>query len=407
MCQSVSESSMNAYSTRSSPPQKDFVATIPTSCESPQMTQPPIDHFSASSPNSTNTDHRDSLRMLDANLNRANEALRTLEDIARFRDLATAQITYKNLRHQLQAITRNWPNPEIWAARHAAADVGASQKTDSERVRAGGLADIAIAAANRLQQSLRCLEEVSKYQFPDSAQAIEKLRYESYDLNATSLLSLQRDLEFLRHSRLYLLADCQLPLPEFSQRIADVSRAGVDLIQIRDKQKDAVELLEYVKSALAAVDFQRTRIIVNDRADLARLSNCFGLHVGQTDLSVQQSRSILRPEAIGGLSTHDVAQVNEAIAQGADYVGCGPTFPSSTKSFASFSGIAFLEHARPLLEKANTPGFAIGGIHASNIKEVIRAGFRRVAVSSSIWNATSPKDEAKRLREELGTEAVG
>jgi thiamine-phosphate pyrophosphorylase len=346
-------------------------------------------------------DRRDSLRMLDANLNRANEAVRTLEDIARFRDLAAAQFGYKNLRHSLQAITKNWPAQEIWSSRHAAADVGTDQKTDSELVRSGGLTDIAVAAANRLQQSLRCLEEIAKYLFPESAQAIEKLRYASYDLNAASLLSLQRDVAFLRQAKLYLLVDCQLPLPAFSERVADVSRSGVDLIQIRDKQKDAVELLAYVKASREAVNDQQTRIILNDRADIARLSPCFGLHVGQSDLTIGQSRSLLRPESVVGMSTHDVEQVKAAIALGADYVGCGPTFPSTTKSFQSFSGIPFLEQARPLLEEANIPGFAIGGIHAENIREVVRAGFQRVAVSNAIWNAEKPGDAAKRIREML------
>jgi len=365
------------------------------------MSQPAAEKSSDFSTPEPQGDRRDSLRMLDANLNRANEAVRTLEDIARFRDVATAQFGYKNLRHSLQAISKHWPASEIWSSRHAAADVGSDQKTDSELVRTGGLTDIAAAASNRLQQSLRCLEELAKYLFPESAQAIEKLRYASYDLNAASLLSLQRDFLFLRQAKLYLLVDCQLPLPAFSERVAEVSRSGVDLIQIRDKQKDAVELLAYVKASCEAVNDQQTRIIVNDRADIARLSPCFGLHVGQSDLSIDQSRSLLRPESVVGMSTHDVEQVKAAISLGADYVGCGPTFPSSTKSFESFSGVAFLERARPILEEANIPGFAIGGIHAQNIQEVVRAGFQRVAVSNAIWNAEKPGDATQRLREML------
>jgi thiamine-phosphate pyrophosphorylase len=365
------------------------------------MSQYPVDRSADSPARWLHPDRREALRMLDANLNRANEAVRTLEDVARFRDLATAQRNYKTIRHTLQAIVKNWPNDEILAARNAASDVGSDQKTDSELVRSGGLYDVAIAAANRLQQSLRCLEEVAKYLFPDSAQAIEKLRYASYDLNAASFLSLRRDVEFLRQSNLYLLVDCQLPLPVFSERVADVSRAGVDLIQVRDKHKDALELLAYVEAACNAVDSQHTRIIVNDRADIARISNSFGLHVGQTDLSVGQSRMLLRPESVVGLSTHDVEQVRAAIEFGADYVGCGPTFPSSTKSFERFSGVAFLEQARPLLEESNLPGFAIGGIDETNILEVVKVGFQRVAVSKAIWNAESPGDSAKRLKAAL------
>ena len=343
-------------------------------------------------------------RLLDANLNRAFEALRTLEDIARFQDQAAFQSQYKILRHQLRATTQQWSHDLLHASRDAGHDVGRESKTSSESSRIGGLYEIAMAASQRIQQSLRCLEEASKFIYPNSAAAIEAVRYQAYDLNALLLLSQQRDLVFLEQAKLYVLAHCQLPLKAFVQRVRELSRAGVDLIQIRDKQTDARELIRYTQSAIEAVDEKQTRIIVNDRADVQQCTTSFGLHVGQTDLRVAQSRSLIRPKCILGLSTHDLEQVLEAIAAGVDYIGCGPTFPSDTKDFSIFAGLPFLNEVTAFLcgTGSRMPAFAIGGIDLSNLKSLLETGMRRVAVSKAIWDAESPSGAAESFKQILG-----
>ena len=342
-------------------------------------------------------------RLLDANLNRAFEALRTLEDIARFQDQAEFQSRYKILRHQLRSTTQEWNHESLYASRDAGHDVGRESKTPSESSRIGGLFEIATAASQRIQQSLRCLEETSKFIYPNSATAIEAVRYQVYDLNAQLLLSQKRDLSFLAQAQLYVLAHCQLPLKAFVQRVSDLSQAGVDLIQIRDKQMDAQELIQYTQSAIEAVDGKQTRIIVNDRADIVQCTTAFGLHVGQTDLSVAQARSLIRPTCVLGLSTHGLGQVREAIAAGVDYIGCGPTFPSGTKNFPSFAGLPFLRDVVSFLQDSGSrmPVFAIGGIDLSNLKPVLETGARRVAVSKAIWDAESPSGAAESFKQIL------
>ncbi len=339
--------------------------------------------------------HQESLaahRLLDANLNRAFEALRTLEDVARFQDQAAFQSKYKILRHQLRAATQDWNHEQLYASRDAGHDVGRETKTNAESSRSGGLGEISAAASQRIQQSLRCLEEVSKFIYSNSASAIEAVRYQVYDLNAQMLLSQKRDLVFLKQARLFVLAHCQLPMKAFVQRVSELSHAGVDLIQIRDKQLDAQELIRYTQLAIEAVDEKQTRVIVNDRADILQCTTAFGLHVGQTDLSVAQSRSLIRPTSILGLSTHDSDQVRDAIAVGVDYIGCGPTFPSSTKNFSSLAGLPFLREAFTLLQDAGSsmPAFAIGGIDLARLKPILETGVKRVAVSKAIWEAEQP-----------------
>jgi thiamine-phosphate pyrophosphorylase len=338
-----------------------------------------------------------SLRILDANLNRSFEALRTLEDIARFSDFESLQHRYKELRHALRAAASNWDSAGMLASRHAEGDVGKDFKLPSETQRSGGLVDIASAAAGRIQESLRSLEEIAKSTSPATSPQIEAIRYQVYDLNAKLLLRLKRDVAFLQASKLYVLADCGLELPEFIRRVVELSRGGVDLIQIRDKTADPRRQIDYALAARNAVDEAKTRIIMNDRADLAVSSGVYGIHVGQTDLSVAETRRLVPNPMVIGLSTHDLQQIEQAIQCGADYIGCGPTFPSQTKSFDEFSGLDFLRSAAERLEGSGLPAFAIGGIQLTNVSEVVRSGIRRVAVSQALWHSKAPENDAKRF----------
>jgi thiamine-phosphate pyrophosphorylase len=216
-------------------------------------------------------------------------------------------------------------------------------------------------------------------------------------------LACQRDLGFLQQAKLYVLVDCQLAIDAFGRRISEISQAGVQLIQIRDKNADAIRVSEYFQVAQESVESSATRVLINDRVDIAATTNAAGVHIGQEDLPVRSSRRILQPWQYLGLSTHDLGQVQNGVSMGVDYIGCGPTFASQTKSFDSFSGIPFLRQAASWLQ-ANAPAvpaFAIGGIHLENLPQILEAGFARVAVSSCVWNAQNPPHMAEKLRQML------
>ena len=357
-------------------------------------------HMDSSNSGKSQADSIACHRILDANLNRTMEGLRTLEDLARFQNHGSIQNRYKTLRHDLQRFTSDWDKSALLASRNASDDVGRTTKTESEGSRSHGATDIAEAAAQRVQQSLRCLEEFAKFLYPDSSAGIESLRYQVYDLNAQFLLAQKRDLAFLAKSKLYVLADCQMPIADFQTRIASISRAGVDIIQIRDKQIDAKQIIEYTDAAIAVVDPSQTRIVINDRADVLNCTQAWALHVGQTDLSVTQARSLIPGRCVLGLSTHDLQQVKDAIVVGADYIGCGPTFASSTKAFESFSGLDFLQSVVNFLnqEQVSLPAFAIGGITIENLPNVLATGARRIAVSHAVWKAESPSKATEQMR---------
>jgi thiamine-phosphate pyrophosphorylase len=343
------------------------------------------------------------LRMADANRNRVMEGLRTLEDLARFSGFGGLQSKYKEARHRLQGSLQALDSSELLSARDTRGDVGCEVKTASEFQRPNAAVSIGQAAGARVEQGLRVLEECAKVIAPEAAASIEKVRYEVYDLNAALVLAISRDLEFLSQARLYVLVDCRLELDRFAQRIREISEGGVQMIQIRDKERNTKDLVEYIRVAMETVDTKLSRIIINDRVDVAQGVGAAGVHLGQEDLSVGMARRILTPVQYVGLSTHSVAQVAQGAVLGVDYIGCGPTFPSQTKSFDRFSGIEFLTAASGWLQE-NQPGlaaFAIGGIHLENIQQVLQAGFFRVAVSQGVWGAAKPREAALRFREIL------
>ena len=137
-----------------------------------------------------------------------------------------------------------------------------------------------------------------------------------------------------------------------------------------------------------------TLFVLNDRPDLAALAHADGVHVGQDELSVKEVRAIVGPEMLIGVSTHSIEQARRAVLDGANYLGCGPMFPSGTKEFRELPGIDFL---RQVSQEISLPAFAIGGITAENLRLVRAAGFCRVAVSGAVADATEPVAAARQL----------
>jgi thiamine-phosphate pyrophosphorylase len=324
------------------------------------------------------------LRIIDANANRAAEALRTIEEYVRFvvNDAQMSQAT-KSLRHHLVTIMQLVPLRDRSVARESQFDVGRNLTTIEETNRANVLAVVA-AAFGRLKQALRCLEEYSKTMFSDAAELFEQLRYDAYQLEKMVITASLTD-ERLVRANVYAIVDGQGDSDAFCRRINELCAAGVDLIQLRDKSLNDKVLLERAILLRRVIDAaERTPLmIMNDRPDLAVLSRADGVHVGQAELSVEQTRRIVGIDALIGVSTHSLDQVKQAVIDGANYIGCGPVFVSETKKFAKFLGVEFL---RQVVNTTTVPVFAIGGISLDNIGEISAVGFTRVAVSACLTN---------------------
>jgi len=337
------------------------------------------------------------LRILDAAANRAREGLRVAEDFVRF-VLDDRHLTEqcKQLRHDLSALLDQMPGEQLLAARETQADVGTSLTTPAEGHRRDA-AEVLSANFARLQESLRSLEEFGKLIDPAWAAEIKQLRYRSYTLHRAVEIT-RGSIKRLANARLYVLIDGRATLDEFRQLAQSLITAGVDLLQLRDKKLDDRQLLERARLLRDLTRETSTLLIVNDRPDLAALCHADGVHLGQEDLIVKDARAIVGPDALVGVSTHSIEQARQAVLDGANYIGVGPTFPSGTKQFENFPGLDFL---RAVAAEIRLPAFAIGGITPANLTQVLATGITSAAVSGAITSAPDPAAVARDLIEIL------
>ncbi|WP_055589257.1 thiamine phosphate synthase [Streptacidiphilus griseoplanus] len=206
----------------------------------------------------------------------------------------------------------------------------------------------------------------------------------------------------LADARLYLCTDArrtQGDLPEF---LDAVLAGGVDIVQLRDKALEAAEELEILQVFADACRRHGRMLSVNDRADVAHAARPDVLHLGQGDLPVRYARAVVGDGMVIGRSTHAEAEVDAAVAEpGVDYFCTGPVWPTPTKPGRHAPGLGLVEYAAKL--QPARPWFAIGGIDAGNLDQVLEAGARRVVVVRAITAADDPgaaaADLARRLRE--------
>jgi thiamine-phosphate pyrophosphorylase len=200
--------------------------------------------------------------------------------------------------------------------------------------------------------------------------------------------------ERLRISRLYVLADGRNDAAEFERLLVGLVESRVDIVQLRDKRMPDRQLIARARLLREITRGTDTLFVMNDRPDLALLADADGVHVGQDELSVEDVRRIVGSDRLIGVSTHSIEQARQAVLDGADYLGCGPTFPSSTKDFAQFAGLEFLKQVAAEL---TAPAFAIGGVCIENLPDVLEAGFRRIAVSAAITQSADSRESAQQL----------
>jgi len=190
-------------------------------------------------------------------------------------------------------------------------------------------------------------------------------------------------------ARLYLITGARPDLESFLEAAVC---GGVDLVQLREKTLADRELLPVLEDARAITRRLDVPLVVNDRPDLAVLVGADYVHVGQDDMPAAAARRFGIPV---GLSTHSPAELDAAEA---DYVGVGPVHATPTKEGRPAVGLELVRYAA---EHARVPWFAIGGIDAGNVADVVAAGATRVAVVRAIGDADDPERAAAELRAAL------
>lgn len=329
-------------------------------------------------------------RVLDANVNRACEGLRVLEEIARFllghAGMATRA---KDLRHRLRTAV---PAAAV-ADRDTAGDVGTAIQGADEG-RREHLPVLLRANAQRVAEALRAIEEFAKLAPGPLAAAIEALRYLVYDLERDLLARLPA--WRLWQERLYVLVDTSCTDDPVGVAAA-AARGGAGVIQLRAKaldQRAYRELAARVQEAVAG----RALFVVNDHAAVARILAADALHLGQDDLEPADARLVVGPLCALGVSTHHPEQLERAQAAGADYVGIGPMYSTTTKPHEAVRGPGLLAAVAPCLR---VPSYAIGGLDAERIAGLKGRIPHGVAVAGAICRAPDPERACAELREVL------
>jgi thiamine-phosphate pyrophosphorylase len=204
----------------------------------------------------------------------------------------------------------------------------------------------------------------------------------------------------LADARLYLCTDARRDRGDLAEFVAAALAGGVDIVQLRDKTggqpleaRQEIAALEVIGDACRR---HGALLSVNDRADVALAVGADVLHLGQDDLPVATARKIVGDDMVIGRSTHDVAQTDAAAVEaGVDYYCTGPCWPTPTKPGRAAAGLPLVTHAAGL--DTDRPWFAIGGIDAGRLPEVLAAGATRIVVVRAITEADDPTAAAREL----------
>ncbi|MHC4395853.1 MAG: thiamine phosphate synthase [Planctomycetota bacterium] len=338
-------------------------------------------------------------RIIDANFNRAREAIRVIEEFCRFA-LNSSSLTAraKHLRHSLSSCIGKFDAGQLVSSRDTLGDVGVGQTVDNQ-LRRSGLNDCFTAGCKRLTEALRVLAETTQTLDPSAAERIEKLRYATYTLEKDIVTFSDTTAKFKR-VRLYIVITSNLPADVLSltHRCA---AGGADCIQLRAKSIDDDKLfalaVEFVQICKAA----NVLSIINDRVDIAVAAGADGVHLGQNDLSAGQARKLQLTPLITGKSTHSPEQLETACLEYPTYVSLGPVFATATKPTAEAVGLDYVNRSVEMLADSGIGHVAIGGITLDNVREVLNAGASTIAVCSAVAEASDPTAACLELKKEI------
>ena len=196
---------------------------------------------------------------------------------------------------------------------------------------------------------------------------------------------------------LYLVTPARIAAGDVAGMVTELKEAGVDLLQLREKDMEAGDLIRAGEPIRDACRAAGVPFIVNDRPDVALALEADGVHVGQNDLSAQVARRILGAKIVGA-STHTTEEIDDAMEDMPDYVAVGPVYETPTKPGRPAVGLDLIAYAA---RTVTLPWFAIGGVNADTLDEVLGAGARRVVVVRAITEAKDPAAAARSLRDRL------
>ena len=335
-------------------------------------------------------------QIIDANLDRAREGLRVLEDWARFalgrKDIVKSIKNFRqNLGKQHLKVykeSRNFIQDDCAGLSHP------------EQFKRNNAYSIISCNAARVQEALRVIEEFSRDHNQILSNISSEIRYEIYNLEillleAESNYSLRK---ILNENDLYFIT---IDTENLFEKIKNILEGGVRIIQFRFKQgKDSENLKFAIKVRELCNDFGAL-FLINDRVDIALACNADGVHLGQNDIDIKSARNILGYSKIIGISASNEWDIKKAIKDGCDYLGIGPVFATPTKKEKVPLGIDSL---KSLTKNITIPWFAIGGIKEESITILKENNIRKVAIITDLVNSKKPKEKASIILKSLNDE---
>ena len=328
-------------------------------------------------------------QLIDANLDRAREGLRVMEDWCRFGlKRSDFSIQIKHWRQQLGAHHHNIYRKARLTSEDPA--MGVSHPLQKTRLTPE---DIFIANSSRVQEALRVIEEFTRIIDPKLSEISSKIRYEAYaiEIKVLNTKEVQEKIQILKDCSIYLITKNKKNLQDIVLKSLE---AGVKIVQYREKFLNDNEKINQAKDIASLCKKYNSLFIVNDRIDIALAVDADGIHLGQDDIPTKIARKHLGSEKIIGRSTHCLEHIKKAEQEGCDYIGIGPIFPSKTKQQLNPVGIDYL---RKGLDQTLLPAFAIGGINSSNINQLNHINNLHIAVSDAIINSNDPLSKTKEL----------
>lgn len=336
------------------------------------------------------------LRIVDANMNRASEGLRVLEDVARF--VYEDQICSEELRLLRHKVRKVYYHPDLLSYRDAENDIGINISRNSDLDRKERFNDVIGANFKRVQEAIRSIEEalkvIGEYNF---SKVYESLRFECYTLEKK-----MNRLKFFLTTDVYGITGERFANGRTNIEVASkMMDAGIKVIQYREKDKDKNE--KYLDCVRIREMTRENGVffIVNDDVDIALSVKADGIHIGQNDMPVNSVRKLVGNMIIG-VSTHNPEQAKEAVKNGADYIGVGPIFSTQTKKNIEQS--KGLEYLKWVSEHIKIPHVTIGGIKESNIKQVKEHGGTCFAMISEIIGSDDIGIKVEKIRKKLNGE---
>ena len=222
----------------------------------------------------------------------------------------------------------------------------------------------------------------------------------SMSLQPTQNTTSQNSIKDFSNVKLYVIISSRLTRKPVLETLKEVIQGGADAVQLREKSLPDNDLIPIAEKFKEITSQAKTLFILNDRADIAKMVDADGLHIGQSDIAVPTAREIIGNNKILGVSTRNIFQAKKAQLEGATYISAGPIFYTTTKDYEPPVGLDYLKQVK---KEINIPFVAIGAINLENINDILNAGATCIAICSAIICSNNIIETARTFKTLLTT----